>query len=122
LVRWIGRNRHFELFAVPGDDGERGGARVGESASNSAGLFSFRIAVLAPFHSTTWLVVPLRSGIGSFRTEVFQKLPEPDSDWSAEDRMLWLRTAANIFDLAYKEDGVSPFPARADRSPRTLDE
>ena len=30
------------------------------------------------------------------------RLPEPDSMWSLNDRVKWLRTAANIFGLIYK--------------------
>jgi hypothetical protein len=30
------------------------------------------------------------------------RLPNPDSTWSLEDRMKWLRAAANIFVLIYK--------------------
>src|SRR5215470_5653349 len=30
------------------------------------------------------------------------RLPEPDSIWSLNDRVKWLRTAANIFGLMYK--------------------
>ena len=30
------------------------------------------------------------------------RLPEPDSVWSLNDRIKWLRTAANIFGLIYK--------------------
>jgi hypothetical protein len=32
------------------------------------------------------------------------RLPNPDSTWSLEDRMKWLRAAANIFVLIYKLD------------------
>jgi hypothetical protein len=50
---------------------------------------------------------------------LFQKLPEPDADWPAKDRLKWLQTAANIFDLVYKgEGGIVVSLARADRSPR----
>jgi hypothetical protein len=38
---------------------------------------------------------------------LFQKLPEPDADWPAKDRLKWLQTAANIFDLVYKGEGGS---------------
>ena len=30
------------------------------------------------------------------------RLPEPDSIWSLNDRVKWLKTAANIFGLIYK--------------------
>jgi hypothetical protein len=33
---------------------------------------------------------------------LFRKLPEPDEDWPAKDRLKWLQTGANIFDLVYK--------------------
>jgi hypothetical protein len=34
---------------------------------------------------------------------LFQKLPERDADWTAKDRLKWLQTAANIFDLFTSE-------------------
>lgn len=37
---------------------------------------------------------------------LIDKLPEPDSDWSLTDRAKWLTTAANIFDLMYKDDDL----------------
>jgi hypothetical protein len=37
---------------------------------------------------------------------LFQKLPEPDADWPAKDRLKWLQMATNIFDLVYKEEGA----------------
>src|SRR3974390_3012147 len=48
------------------------------------------------------------------------RLPPADTDWPATDRVKWLQTAANIFDLIYKGDGVgiSVRAATADRSPR----
>ena len=50
---------------------------------------------------------------------LFRKLPAPDEDWPAKDRLKWLQTAANIFDLVYKgEGGITVGLARADRSPR----
>jgi hypothetical protein len=50
---------------------------------------------------------------------LFRKLPEPEADWPAKDRLKWLQTAANIFDLVYKgEGGIVVSLARADRSPR----
>jgi hypothetical protein len=33
------------------------------------------------------------------------RLPEPDSIWSLNDRIKWLRTAANIFGLIYESGG-----------------
>ena len=33
---------------------------------------------------------------------LLNRLPEPDSIWSLNDRVKWLRTAANIFGLIYK--------------------
>lgn len=36
-----------------------------------------------------------------FIVGLLQKLPDPDSDWSAKERTKWLQTAANIFDLMY---------------------
>lgn len=50
---------------------------------------------------------------------LLQTLPEPQTDWSATERMKWLQTAANIFDLIYKgEGGVEVRVAAAHRSPR----
>ena len=50
---------------------------------------------------------------------LFQKLPEPDADWPAKDRLKWLQMAANIFDVVYKgEGGILVSLARAERSPR----
>jgi hypothetical protein len=54
---------------------------------------------------------------------LFRKLPEPDEDWPAKDRLKWLQPAANIFDLVYKgEGGITVSLARADRSPGSHDE
>jgi hypothetical protein len=54
---------------------------------------------------------------------LFRKLPAPDEDWPAKDRLKWLQTAANIFELVYKgEGGIIVSLARAERSPRTHDE
>jgi len=33
---------------------------------------------------------------------LINRLPQPDSIWSPNDRVKWLRTAANIFGLIYK--------------------
>src|SRR5215813_13085489 len=33
---------------------------------------------------------------------LINRLPQPDSIWSPNDRVKWLRTAANIFGLMYK--------------------
>jgi hypothetical protein len=54
---------------------------------------------------------------------LFRKLPRPETDWPDTDRMKWLQTAANIFDLVYKGDGggFNISPARAERSPRPRD-
>lgn len=50
---------------------------------------------------------------------LFRKLPEAEEDWPAKDRLKWLQTAANIFDLVYKgEGGIVVSLARAERSPR----
>jgi len=48
------------------------------------------------------------------------RLPAADTDWSRDDRIKWLQTAANIFDLIYKGDGggIKIEPAMAHRSPR----
>src|SRR5262245_19789188 len=36
---------------------------------------------------------------------LINRLPQPDSVWSPNDRVKWLRTAANIFGLIYKSEG-----------------
>jgi hypothetical protein len=52
-------------------------------------------------------------------TGLFDRLPPNDSDWSLTDRIKWLQTAANIFDLVYKgEGGIKIEAAIAPRSPR----
>src|ERR1043166_9033261 len=50
---------------------------------------------------------------------LLNRLPEPDSIWSLNDRIKWVRTAANIFGLFYKcgkgeEKEVKPVPAKDD--------
>ena len=54
---------------------------------------------------------------------LFRKLPQPAAEWAEEDRLKWLQTAANIFDLVYQGDcgGFVITPARAERSPRPRD-
>jgi len=54
---------------------------------------------------------------------LFRKLPQPAAEWSEEDRLKWLQTAADIFDLVYEGDcgGFIISPARAERSPRPRD-
>jgi hypothetical protein len=45
--------------------------------------------------------------------------PKEKPDWPVQDRVKWLQTAANIFDLIYKGDGgVTVSAAMANRSPR----
>jgi hypothetical protein len=46
-------------------------------------------------------------GVGDGTTDpliqgLIDRLPKPDSTWSLDDRVKWLRTAANIFVLIYK--------------------
>ncbi len=36
---------------------------------------------------------------------LIQTLPKADSEWPASDRVKWLKTAANVFDLIYKGEG-----------------
>ena len=49
--------------------------------------------------------------------------PTEKPDWPVGERVKWLQTAANIFDLIYKgEGGISVAHARADRSPRHNDD
>lgn len=53
---------------------------------------------------------------------LLKTLPDPDGEkeWHVDDRVKWLQTAANIFDLIYKgEGGIKVEPALATRSPRT---
>ncbi|HEY4167763.1 MAG TPA: hypothetical protein VGM96_13345 [Reyranella sp.] len=60
-------------------------------------------------------------GFHPFIQGLLKTLPDPDSDqeWNVEDRVKWLQTAANIFDLIYKGDGgIKVEPAMATRSPR----
>lgn len=50
------------------------------------------------------------------------KLPEPETEWEPAQRVKWLQTAANIFDLIYKgEGGIEVSSATAGRSPRPRD-
>lgn len=60
------------------------------------------------------------TGLHPFIQGLLQTLPIPDTDWSMQDRVKWLQTAANIFDLIYKGEGggIVVSAARADRSPR----
>jgi len=47
------------------------------------------------------------------------KLPEPETEWELAQRVKWLQTAANIFDLIYKGDGgIEVRAAVAERSRR----
>jgi hypothetical protein len=52
------------------------------------------------------LCVPQEGGTDKSPDPLIQglinRLPEPDSVWSLNDRIKWLRTAANIFGLIYK--------------------
>ena len=46
-------------------------------------------------------------GVGDATTDpliqgLVDRLPKPDNTWSLEDRVKWLRTAANIFVLIYE--------------------
>ncbi len=49
---------------------------------------------------------------------LFDKLPEPESEWSLQARQKWLQTAANIFDLMYLPQGAdsSELSIRVERS------
>ena len=50
---------------------------------------------------------------------LLQTLPKADSEWPVSDRVKWLATAANVFDLIYKgEGGIKIEAAMAQRSPR----
>jgi len=62
------------------------------------------------------------SGLHPFIQGLLQTLPAPETDWSAVDRVKWLQTAANIFDLIYKGGGgIKVEAATASRSPRPQD-
>lgn len=62
---------------------------------------------------------PPRSTLHPFIQGLLDTLPEPNSDWPASDRVKWLQTAANIFDLIYEGDGgIEVRSALAPRSPR----
>lgn len=59
------------------------------------------------------------SALHPFIQGLLGELPAPKSDWSAADRIKWLQTAANIFDLIYKGDGgIEVRHSTAQRSPR----
>lgn len=59
------------------------------------------------------------SDLHPFIEGLLRTLPEPESEWQAEDRVKWLQTAANIFDLIYKgSGGIRVETATAVRSPR----
>jgi len=48
--------------------------------------------------------------------------PETEKNWPLAQRVKWLQTAANIFDLIYEgEGGIVVRAATADRSPRPGD-
>lgn len=49
---------------------------------------------------------PVTSNLHPFIKGLIDKLPEPDTNWPLEDRVKWLSTAANIFDLMYKNDDL----------------
>jgi hypothetical protein len=52
---------------------------------------------------------------------LFRKLPGPEEDCPAKDRLKWLQTAANIFELVHKaEGGIILGLARAERSPQRM--
>lgn len=54
------------------------------------------------------------SDLHPFIQGLLDKIPEPETDWSADARAKWLQTAASIFGLIYKGDGeitVSVKPA-----------
>jgi len=58
-------------------------------------------------------------GMHPFIQGLLRTLPDPDADWPLAQRVKWLQTAANIFDLIYKGDGgIEVRPAPAQRSPR----
>ena len=64
----------------------------------------------------------LRKNKKIVRAKLFERAAE-QSEFFEADRLKWLQTAANIFDLVYTGDsgGFRIVPARADRSPRPHD-
>jgi len=50
--------------------------------------------------------VGILDGLDPMIHGLFLKLPAPDSEWGLPDRVKWLRTAANIFDLVYSSSGT----------------
>ena len=62
---------------------------------------------------------PDLSDFHPFVQGLLKTLPQPETEWPAADRVKWLQTAANIFDLIYKGDGgIKVESAAANRSPR----
>jgi hypothetical protein len=45
-------------------------------------------------------------------------LPKADSNWRHEDRVNWLRLAADIFEVGYKSDGAAEISIVAVRQPK----
>lgn len=61
-------------------------------------------------------------GLDPFIVGLLRTLPEPGAEWDVAGRVKWLTTAANIFDLTYEGDGgIVVGPARAERSPRHME-
>lgn len=70
-----------------------------------------------PGHSASKQLNPPRGGFSSgggggsggdfhpFIQGLLMKLPAPEEAWATDERVKWLRTAANIFDLIYEGDG-----------------
>jgi hypothetical protein len=59
------------------------------------------------------------SKLHPFIQGLLSALPKPESQWELDQRVKWLQTAANIFDLMYDGDGgIEVRAAPADRSPR----
>lgn len=62
---------------------------------------------------------PDLSSLHPFIQGLVMKLPKPEDEWDIGQRIKWLQTAANIFDLIYKgEGGIKIEAAIALRSPR----
>ena len=81
--------------------GDTGGSGDGESGGSggSSGSGGGRASDLHPFIQG-----------------LLDKIPEPETNWSADERAKWLQTAASIFGLIYKGDGeitVSVKPTNA---------
>jgi hypothetical protein len=72
---------------------DRNQDRILDRAPEPAVAAEAKTASQAPRHASE-RTHPLIAGL-------FEKLPEPETEWSLQSRQKWLQTAANIFDLMY---------------------